>query len=227
MRKALCTTVTPEFDALFALSGPPLRQFAGRHGWSVIVNRVDRACGRPTSWGKVPLLLELLRSYDLVGWIDADALIVDGSRDLAAELRRGKHLYWVEHAHPSGETTANAGVMMLRSTRWARRLLERAWACEDLIEHVWWENAALMRLLGYRIEEHPVHRGPNQRLLRHVRFLDLAWNSIPHWVASAAPRITHYAGLPLQERLERMRIDACASPPDDENGSAIGRGCEG
>jgi galactosyl transferase GMA12/MNN10 family len=227
MRKALLTTVTPEFDDMFALSGPPLREFADRHGWSLIVNRADRACGRPTSWGRVPLLLEAMRSYDVVAWIDADALIVDGSRDLAAELRRGKNLYWVEHSHPSGETTANAGVMMLRSSRWSRRLLERAWASEDLIDHVWWENAALMRLLGYRIDAQPVGRGPDRRALARVQFLDLAWNSIPHWLASPTPRITHYAGLPLEDRLERMRIDARTLSAGEEEPPAKSRSGEG
>jgi hypothetical protein len=211
MRKALCTTVTPEFGALFALSGPPLRAFANRHGWELVVNHADHADGRPPSWGKVPLLLDVMCSYEFVGWIDADALIVDGSRDLAAELRPRKHLYLVEHAHRSGETTANAGVMMLRSSRWSRRLLRQVWKQADLIEHRWWENAALMRMLGYRIDPQPAGHERRRRWLRHVRFLDLAWNSIPHWVASPTPRIVHYAGLPLDERLYRMRADAASA----------------
>jgi len=159
--------------------------------------------GRPPAWAKVPLLANLLRCYDLVAWVDADALIVDGSHDLAAELRPRKHLYLVEHAHPSGQTTANTGVMMLRSSRWSRRLLQQVWMQLDLVEHRWWENAALMRLLGYRVE--PEHASRERRLPRRVRLLDPAWNSIPHWVASPAPRIVHFAGLPLEERLERMR----------------------
>jgi hypothetical protein len=159
----------------------------------------DTAEGRPPAWGKVPLLLAALQSADVVAWVDADALVLDPSQDLAGEMRAGKDLYLVEHAHPSGEVTANSGVMMLRTSRWSRRFLDRVWACEDLTDHMWWENAAIMRVLGYRIDTQPVTRGDDARLVRKVRFLDTAWNSIPHHVASPDPRIVHFAGLPLAQ----------------------------
>lgn len=207
-RKAICTSVTgDQFAELYELSRPGLERFADYHGWQLLVTRTDTAQGRPASWGKVPILQDALGSFDLVAWIDVDAVVVDGSRDLAAEQRRGKHLYLVEHAHPSGETTANAGVMMLRASRWTRRLLAEVWASVDLIDHIWWENAALMRLLGYRLDAQPVTRGDDLRRLARVEFLDVAWNSIPHWVASPAPRIKHYAGLPVEERRTLMLAD--------------------
>jgi galactosyl transferase GMA12/MNN10 family len=202
--KALCTAATGAFLDLLEVSGPTFEGYARRHGWKLLTVTEDTAEGRPPSWGKIPVLLEAMRLFDLVAWVDADAVIVDDSRDLAAECRRRKHLYLVEHAHPSGETTVNAGVMMLRSSRWSRRLLERAWACEDLINHKWWENAALMRLLGYRLDAEPVRPGDDLRPLRRVAFLDTAWNSIPYWVSSPAPRIVHFPALPLPERQAGM-----------------------
>lgn len=206
-RKVLCSAATGAFESLFELSGPPLVHYARKHGWELVVSHQDTACGRPAAWGKLPVLLAALESYELVAWVDADALVVDCARDLADELRPGKHLYLVEHAHPSGVTTANSGVMMLRASRWSRRLLKRAWACEDLIDHVWWENAAIMRLLGYDVGAHSARRGDDPRPLARVRFLDVAWNSIPHWVGSPRPRIKHYAALPLDERRARMLAD--------------------
>ena len=212
-RKALCTVGTGPFAPLLEVSLPTLEAYAWRHGWELVIDTKDRTDGRPASWGKIPLIAELLGRHDLVMWVDADTVIVDGSIDLASELRRRKHLYLVEHRHtPTGEVTANAGVMMIRAGRWTERLLAAVWAQADLIHHRWWENAALMRLLGYRIDPQPAARVRRTRWLRQVRFLDVAWNSMPHWHASPTPRITHYAGLPLDERRNRMLADAARLP---------------
>ena len=211
-RKVLCTSATGPFADLLKVSLPTFESYARRHQWDVFVGTEDRADGRPTSWAKVPLISELLGRYDLLMWVDADAVIVDESVDLASELRRRKHLYLVEHQHaPTGEVTANAGVMMLRAGRWTQRLLAAIWAQADLIDHRWWENAALMRLLGYRIDPQPAARVRRTRWLKRVRFLDVAWNSMPHWHGSPTPRITHYASLPLEERRRRMLADAAGA----------------
>ena len=208
--KALCTIATGPFAPLLDLSLPGFETYASRHGWELVVSDDDGlARGRPPPWAKVTLLADLLRRFDLVAWLDADTLIVDGSRDLASELRFRRDLYLVEHRHEAtGEVTANTGVLMLRAGRWANRFLTAVWEQEDLAEHRWWENGAVMRLLGYRIDPQPAGRERRTSWLRRVRFLDLAWNSIPHWQASPAPMIVHFAGLPLDERERAMCLAA-------------------
>ena len=207
MAKVICTAATGPFRELLPLTLPSLKRYAERHGWELVIVTEDRADGRPPAWGKVPILREQLARAAVVAWIDADALVVDGSRDLADELRPRKRLYLVEHNAPTGDVTANSGVMMLRASRWANRFLAEVWAQTDLVDHIWWENAAIMRLLGYRIDPLPAAPERRTRWLGRVHFLDLAWNSIPHAQASPAPRILHYAGLPFAER-RRLLADA-------------------
>jgi hypothetical protein len=161
----------------------------------------------------VPHLLELVGRYELVAWLDADTLLVDGERDLELELRPGRDLYLVEHTveleRGHRQVTANAGVMLLRGGPWAQRFLEAVWAQVDLLEHVWWENAALMRLLGYRVEP-PTSAELVAPSAWHARvaYLGLEWNSCPQFgCGSPAPRVVHYAGLPLDVRLAYMRAE--------------------
>jgi hypothetical protein len=206
--KALCTAATGPFAELLKISGPTFERYAGLHGWELIVVNEDTAHGRPPPWGKIPILLAALRRFELVAWVDADALIVDDSRDLAAELRRRRDLYLVEHVSPiNGETTANTGVFMLRAGRWARDFLTAVWQQTDLIDHRWWENAAAMRLLGYRIDPQPAGRERRTPWLRRVRFLELAWNVMPHQYPCPTPRIIHWGGLPLDERRARLEAE--------------------
>jgi galactosyl transferase GMA12/MNN10 family len=170
-RKVICSIASGAFAPLSEISRPGLEAYAERHGWDLVVANDCVSHGRPPSWAKVPLVADLLRSHELVLWLDADAVITDGAQDLACELRFGRQLYLVEHHHPpTGEVTANAGVFMLRAGRWAERFLADVWAQADLIQHRWWDNAAVMRLLGYRIDPQPARRERKTRWRIGVRF---------------------------------------------------------
>jgi galactosyl transferase GMA12/MNN10 family len=216
--KALCTIASGPFAPLFEIARPGFEGFAARHGWTPVIETRAEARGRPPAWAKILLLADLLERFELVAWLDADALIVDGSQDLASELRRRRDFYLVQHRWHStagqggAEITANAGVMMFRSGRWAQRFLAAVWAQEDLIEHRWWENAAIMRLLGYRIDPQPVQPERRTRWLRRVRYLDVAWNVTP-LTPCPSPRVCHFAGLPLEQRAAGMAELLVAEAP--------------
>jgi hypothetical protein len=211
-RRALCSGATGSFTALLEVSAPALERYARRHRWDLVVSREDLAAGRPAPWGKLPLVRSLLVDYDVVAWLDADAIIVDPDSDLADELEPDKDLYLVEHwGGDPYEQRANSGVFMVRAGEWASRLLDDVWRREDLSHHQWWENAALMELLGYDIEASPVRRDEANPWLPRVKFLDLAWNSIPHWSRSDRPRINHHAALPLPRRRLLMLDDLTAA----------------
>jgi Methyltransferase domain/galactosyl transferase GMA12/MNN10 family len=211
-RRVLCSGATGSFTSLLEVSAPALESYARQHRWDLVLSREDLAAGRPAPWGKLPLVRSLLVDYDVVAWIDADAIIVDSDCDLADELEPDKDLYLVEHwGGEPYEQRANSGVFMVRAGEWANRLLDEIWRREDLSHHQWWENAALMQLLGYDIEASPVQRDNANPWLQRVKFLDLAWNSIPHWSRSRRPRINHYAALPLPRRRLLMLDDLTAS----------------
>ena len=207
-RRVLCSAATGPFTSLLEVSAPALETYARQHRWDLVLSREDLAAGRPAPWGKLPLVRSLLVDYDVVAWIDADAIIVDSDCDLADELELDKDLYLVEHwGGEPYEQRANSGVFMIRAGEWANGLLDEIWHRESLSHHRWWENAALMQVLGYDIEGSPVLRDNANPWLQRVKFLDLAWNSIPHWSRSRRPRINHYAALPVPQRLLLMLDD--------------------
>jgi hypothetical protein len=207
--RVICTVATGAHVGLLDIALPSLRAYANRHHFDLVAVRHDTAFGRPVAWGKLPIIHGLLNaSYKLVVWIDADAIIVNLEPNIADEVRPGKDLYLVEHYfEPSGEATANTGVMMIRAGDWARQLLAAAWARTDLIQHQWWENAAIMQLLGYRTEVGSARPERDTEWRERTQLLDLAWNSTPRYVASPNPIINHYGSLPLEERRAGMLAD--------------------
>ncbi len=110
----------------------------------------------------------------------------------------------VEHRTAEG-AVPNSGVWGMRACAEAQEFLSAAWAQEDLIHHKWWENAAIMRLLGYRLDP-PVGPAEPSAWRERTTFLDGRWNSIP---GDPAPRpaIRHYPGYSVKTRAAFMLRD--------------------
>jgi hypothetical protein len=221
--KALCTIGAGPHAALLEVSGPTFAAYARRHGYELITS-TESDPQRPPAWAKVPLLREAVGSYELVLWIDADAVIVDGERDIADELEPDRELALVRHRR-GDQLIPNTGIMLMRGSDFVRELLDTLWGATRFIHHPWWENAALLAVLGYdlpsamdpglggrlrRVASRLRGRPPRalelarpSPLLARIQFLSPEWNSVPpHSVEH--PRIVHFPGVPVEERIQAM-----------------------
>jgi hypothetical protein len=204
--RVICTIAMGPHLELLELSEPAMRHYAGRHGYDLVVEHTSQAPERPVSWSKVPLIRRLMTLYDLIVWIDSDAMVVDPSRDIADELVSGADLYIAVH-HYDGQEIPNAGILMVRSTPAAEDFMDLVWRQERYIDHAWWENAAILDLLGYDLSPcNPARPSPHRALFR---YLGTEWNSIT-LDPSSEPVIRHYAGTAHEDRLAGMRADARA-----------------
>src|SRR6185369_8291765 len=97
------------------------RAYADRHGYELVTS-TEADPARPPAWAKVATLREVLEEFDLAVWIDADAVIVDGRDDIAADLEPGQQLGLVRHGD-----VPNTGVMVWRAGDFARALLGEMW----------------------------------------------------------------------------------------------------
>ena len=199
-RKVLCSIGTGPHEQLLARSGRTFRAYAEAHGYELDLRTSVPDSGRPASWARIPLLQSLLPRFDVVLWIDADAAVVDLSADIADRLGPDDLMGMVAHITPeSPDPIPNCGVWVLRSGPGTDRLLADVWDATRFTDHKWWENAAVMEMLGYSLD-------PEVRLIRptslHGRtcFLGTEWNSVPV-DPSPAPRIVHFPGMPLEERI--------------------------
>lgn len=207
MRKALVSFGTGEAAKTLALALPTFDEYAQRHGYDVITDVGDPR-GRPVPWGKITLLSEVLRSYEFALWIDADAIIVDGRLDIEAEIPEDAFQAYVVHDTGSGPSPCT-GVWAFRSGKKTQSFLEEVWRQEDLIHHRWWEQAAVMRLLGWRTEV-PLAKDRASVWDIGTYHLRGEWDVIPRpeYGRPYSPAlIRHYGDWSTRRRMFEMRTD--------------------
>lgn len=162
-----------EYGRMASCTLPLMRTYAERHGHDF---RVVRLAGeRPPSWMKVAALVDALGEYDCVAWLDIDVVIVSPWRDLLGELLPDTWQALVEHRTECGHVP-NCGVWVV--TKEMRYELSLAWGeGTDYLHHPWWEQAAMMRLMGYAVEPGPRGRlDTPTSLYERTTFLSPRWN---------------------------------------------------
>lgn len=226
--RVICTRATGPHRGLLALGVPVLEAYARRWGWDLVVSTEERiAAGRPASWGKLPLVRDLAGDYSLVWWVDSDAILVALDQDIAEHLVPGRDLFLVEHTFtwdygdgPQTHRFPNAGVFLVRGGETGRQLVDELWAREDLIDSHWWENTALLDLLGYDL--YPMRPARETPWTPRVAFLPKAWNSLDDLDEAPEPILKHHAGnAPFDERMRRMLGDRLDVQPAVDAAAAL------
>lgn len=209
--RVVCSLADGAYLRPLAIAGRTFEEYGRRHWWDVVLRFGSLAPDRPIAWSKIRLVTELLDEYEEVLWIDADAVIVDPGRDIREDADPEKPLSLVEHTwdDPPGRRAVNTGVMLVRRSDWSREFLSAVWAHEKYIGHTWWENTAILEMLGYSIpaDGTPPVPGPPTVWSDGVGLLPMAWNSTENASAAVAPIIRHIGRRPTVAALEALMID--------------------
>ena len=207
MSRALVTFGVGPHAELLEIALPSFERFADRHGYELLVAE-PAEIQRPPSWWKVSVLADALDAYDEALWLDADTVIVDDHDDVPIPAESWQAL--VEHRTSDGDVP-NLGVWYLRQPM--RAVLDELWKATDYIDHPWWEQAAMLDLLGYDHRLRPCEIATPTELFGHTHFLETGWNvHVNDTYETARPRIMH--ATMLGDRAGEMRAwegTACAS----------------
>lgn len=138
-----CQALKPALDSK--------REYAKRHGYDYREGGEecwDRT--RPIPWSKVPFVQQVLSDVPdgtLIFLSDADVMITNSSLTLEAHviplLPADKDLLISIDA--CGHL--NSGNILMRNSAWLKDWWRRVGEQTDLLYHIWWENAAMIRLL--------------------------------------------------------------------------------
>jgi hypothetical protein len=174
MSKAIITFGTGAHAELLSIARPSYQAFAKRHGYDYFeADRIGHQ--RPPAWYKVTCLIELLKSYDVAAFFGADLVVVDGREDFPLDGDWWQAM--VVHNTKCG-MVPNDDMWIVNQNM--IQLLEKVWALDKYLNHGWWEQAALLDVMGYehlQVSEFPIKVADvENELLRHTRWLDSGWN---------------------------------------------------
>lgn len=197
MKKAIITLAVGKHEQLLEIAAPSFKAFAKRHKWDLF-RATDIGKDRPPAWYKLIGIIELLKSYDEVLLLDADTVIVDGREDLTAPAEAWQAM--VMHKTGDGEVP-NTGVWITRPPMIP--ILKQAWEMEKYLMHGWWEQAAILELMGYQVPQ-PTHLIEPTDLYHNTFWLDPAWNVHKwHKPQPEQPKILHATMYP--DRIATMK----------------------
>jgi hypothetical protein len=190
--------------------GPALsskRDYAAKHGYTYIEGGEefwDRE--RPIPWSKVAFVLHVLKGLpdgELIFLSDADVLITNPDLRLEEQvvplLPAKKDLLMTIDA--CGHI--NSGNMLMRNSPWLRDWWRRVGEQDDLLYHIWWENAAMIRLL----EKVPGDLAHTEITGEHLRFNAYLRGlpGQPLWIPGCF--LVHFAGVYRLGEMERLQGD--------------------
>lgn len=206
MSRALVTLATgEEHQQLLEISEPSMRRYAGRHGYDFLA--ADLECDRPGSWHKIPILKAALKEYDEVLWVDADIVIVDPSKPVPCPDDCWQAL--VRHQTGDGDVP-NCGMWLVRKPM--VEFLDMVWANTARLNSGWWEQAALMDLMGYQHDHRPAYVSNPTLLYERTHFLSNEWN-FHKWDTPAPTHVRFAHGTMFEDRAGTMETWAKTGVP--------------
>lgn len=180
------------------------RTYAEKHGYVFILGNEefwDRS--RPIAWSKVPFLLHWLNKLpegELVWLSDADVYITNMEKRVEEQMvpllppEKDLLMSFDACAH------INSGNILMRNTAWTRDYWKRVFEQEDCIYHIWWENAAMIKLMEMnesdraKIEVSPKHKMFNAYLM--------GFPDQPLW--EPGDFLVHFAGVYDPKKMESL-----------------------
>ena len=214
MSKAIVTYAAGAHEELLDVALPTYKDFAQRHGYDMLVG--VKVCDRPPAWNKIPLLLTTLVDYEEVVWFDCDMVVVNPREDFSPiGTDPATEFYTLDKTHAmvrhfeDHSEVPNSGVW--RVTRDVIPLLKKILELEVFTNHGWWEQAALLTIMGYCVPPEG-HHFPDTKCrcvyptewYHKCQFMRLKYNSHPNYRADR-PVIVHCSYPDMTQRLEVMR----------------------
>ena len=215
MNRAIVTYAAGAHEELLDVGLPTYREFAAKHHYDLCVTRgvpKDTKCidpSLPAPWNKVRLLMEAIQRYDEVVWFDCDLVVVNPHEDFPP-IDDGKMFAMVRHFEDNSEVP-NSGVWRLRKSAGVMDLLQDMMRLEVFRNHGWWEQAALLTLMGYCVPPEGSHFPDTKcrcvyktKWYEACQFMRLRYNSHPNYRAEK-PVVVHCSYPDMPRRLEVMR----------------------
>ena len=193
LRIALLAAYDERQREIAAISSPNKAAYCKLHGYDFIEETSNFPKDRSPVWAKIALLQKHLPRYDWVFWSDADSLVMDLHKPLAAFCDPDADMVICHEDLGVGVYNINAGQMLFRSSEWSQEFLEDVWDQTWALKDAHQEQRAIIHLLF------------SEDVSEHVHIVaQKTFNCYPSNFARG-DFLLHFPDMPKDKRLEAMR----------------------
>lgn len=164
MKICVVSGYTRSFESLAAITAPVQQYFATQLGFEYQLFSLDflTSWGIPASWGKIPVMIRLLQEYDMLIWIDTDAiptalgLTEQSLNDYSAEIIKfmrdcGKGQALVCQPNHIG-LVPNYGIWWAKKS-WVENMILCLMNTSRIAKGfnaLWWEQTSFLNMMGFK-----------------------------------------------------------------------------
>lgn len=145
MRIAVCTlAVGNKYQEAVAIGIETKRRWCVRHGYDFVLDTVHHTPSKPIAWSKIPMIQNLLPSYDYVFCSDADVIIMNDSvrlEDFIEKYMNEKSILLTRDWQD-----LNTGNVIFKNTYEVSNVLAQMDGLTQFTDHPWWEQRAFIEL---------------------------------------------------------------------------------
>ncbi|GHH99568.1 hypothetical protein AM1BK_31110 [Neobacillus kokaensis] len=188
------------------LMKPTVEHYGRVHGIDTLFFTKTFVPNRLVKRNKIFLLFNLMKYYELVMWIDSDAMFVDFDTDIRDEIKTD-HLVYMGSHYGRDPLFPNSGVIVIKRDPLTEELLQEVWNHKKKEGEFWWDQQGFLKCLGYENKLLKIisYNGPT-KYTPIVGTLHDKWNSRPYDKDVAEhPIIIHYCGYQWPRRLKEMQ----------------------
>lgn len=216
----IITSHDENYNEIGNITKKTMRNYAQKFGFEFEFLEMPNT-GRSQTWNKIISIKDqiLKKNHDFIMWLDADAFFPNDAENVVSILNDNHEIYLSNHycsVHKGSNykntilTTnrINCGVMIFKVSEFNINFLNKVWSSEKYINHHWFEQAAIMDLIGLKadITGNLNDNQGNDFYLEKIKFISKEWNSIPSFneisTESIRPSIIHLAGIENKERIK-------------------------
>lgn len=211
MKKVICTVAVGEHQNFLKYIKDPIEKYADLYDFDVCIQKELLDENRSANMTKIHLLLQLMEDYDLIFFIDSDAIILRFDEDIT-NLIDDEHWIYICREY----TYLNSGVMIFKRDPLAIEFLKEVLITDK--EEPFWKNhkrewkdqSCILKLLGWiRKGKGKIKFNKPTKYTKFVKYIPKKWNCIykrNNDTMIENPIIIHYAGVwKIENRLELMK----------------------
>ncbi|MBA3956985.1 MAG: class I SAM-dependent methyltransferase [Parachlamydiaceae bacterium] len=117
------------------------KEYCTQHDYDFIWSEKSQDSSRPIAWSKILLVLKAMENsdYEWIFWSDADSLVMNLAIPLE-DIIDDKYDFIIALGGPQ----INSGQFLIRNCEWSRQFLRNVYARQECINHIWWEQQAML-----------------------------------------------------------------------------------